>query len=194
MNRYALLSAMGLAGFMWVCGNGSAQEASSRDVGQVVYQDEPPAVAEPGYTWVREIRYKVVRHPYCKKVPEKVYSWVYAERPDYYCLPPTLLQMCRGKHNGDGCPGCQGPFYRPQLKKMQVERIISWNCVLDYVTEQVPCVAWRKVPIGAQAETGNGLEGNQGPMPGLPPDDKSGAGKPGPMPPLQDRAPSGSPR
>ena len=183
MKRYTLLLAMMAVGGMWACENGSAQQASSGAAGQVVYQDEPPAFAEPGYKWVREIRYKEVRHPYCKKVPEKIYEWVYAERPDYYCLPPTLLQTLRSKHSGDGCPCCQGPFYRPQLKKMQVERIIGWNCVVDYVKEQVPCVAWRKVPISAEAEQEK-TRRNLGPLPPLePPDGKSPEARPGPLAP-----------
>lgn len=182
MNRYALLLAMMLAGFLSVCGDGSAQVAPGRNAGQEVYQEKPPAPAERGFKWVREVRYKEVRHPYCKKVPEKIYKWVYATRPDYYCLPPCPFHLFRRKNDCNECQNCQdckGPYYRPQLKKMQVEMIIGWDCVVDYIKEQVPYTVWRKVPIG-ETEQGRPTE----PMPGPdqdPPGSKSRESKPGPM-------------
>ena len=153
MNRSRLLPAALLAGAMWACGDGAAQEASSRDSGQEVYQENPPPTAEPGFTWVRVVRYKEIQHPVCKRVPDKRYRWVYDTRPDYYCLPTCPPLFSRHKDGGDDCQPCQnckGPYYRPQLRKKQVEMNCGWKCVVEYVKEKVPVVAWRKVRIGEE--------------------------------------------
>lgn len=152
MKRYALLSAMVLAGVTWTCGDNLAQQTPSRDSGQVVYQEEQPA-PEPGFKWVREVRYKEEQYPVCKRVPDKRYRWVYDTRPDYYCLPPCPFHLhhrkcdCRGCQS---CQNCQGPYYRPQLKKMQIEMNCGWKCVVEYVKYKVPYTAWRKVRIDAK--------------------------------------------
>lgn len=161
MKRYALRLAMVLVGIAWPCGDGSAQVTPSRTSGQgaparasdqVVYQEQPPAPV-PGFKWVREIRYKEEQYPVCKRVPDKRYRWVYDTRPDYYCLPPCPFHLHHRDCECDGCQQCQdckGPYYRPQLKKMQVEMNCGWKCVREYVKYKVPVVAWRKVRIGAK--------------------------------------------
>jgi hypothetical protein len=190
MNRYRLLPAILFGGILWLCGDGSAQEPLPRNTAREVYQDEPPAPAEPGFKWVRDVRYKEERHPYCKKVPEKIYKWVYDTRPDYYCLPSCPLHLFHRKNDCDGCQDCKGPYYRPQLKKMQVETTVGWNCVVDYVKEKVPYVVWRKTPINGEAEQGQPGAKMLGAMPPLnPPDNKSPEARPGPMAPPPGQSP-----
>jgi hypothetical protein len=157
MKRYARLFALVLAGLTWVGGEGATQEAAPRDASRDVYQEEPPAPAEPGFKWVREVRYKQVQQPVCKLVPDKRYKWLYETRPDYYCIPACPLHFRCHKSDCDECQFCQnckGPYYRPQLKKIQVEMDCGWKCIVEYVKAEVPCVVWRKVRIGAETEKG----------------------------------------
>lgn len=180
MKRNPLLLAAMIAGVVWACEDGVAQLPPPRDPDEV-YQHQPPPVVEPGYTWVREVRYKDVQHPVCKRVPDKKYKWVYDTRPDYYCIPPCPIHLFRKSDcdDGQGCPNCNGPFYRPQLKKMQVEIVCGTKCVVEYVKASAPYVVWRKVRIGAEAEKGTLPHPVPTPTP-IPPARQSGWGEPGP--------------
>lgn len=153
MKRYTLL-AMVFAGAAWSSGDGSAQQTAPRASVQEVAQEEQPA-PEPGFKWVRAVRYKEDQYPVCKRVPDKRYRWVYATRPDYYCIPPCPIHPFSHKNDCDGCEtcqGCKGPYYRPQLKKMQIEMNCGWKCVTEYIKYKVPYVVWRKVRIGSKED------------------------------------------
>src|SRR5579871_6755234 len=84
----------------------------------------PPMFVEPGYRMVQKVEYQEVEHRYCKMVPDKRRKWVYCSKPDYYCKPPCPFHW-PWQHKDDcdcqACPGCRGPFCRPQLMKKEVE-------------------------------------------------------------------------
>ncbi len=96
---------------------------------------------EPGYQLIEETVLQDVTRTVCKMVPETKKKWVYDWVSDPFCIPDS-------KHGQ--CPNCSGPYCRKQLVKRQVDvPCPTMKCVTETITERVPVVVYRKVPIAA---------------------------------------------
>ncbi len=115
------------------------------------FPDVPPP-CEPGCKMVAEVCYKEVVRKVCRTVPDvkKVTHWVYDCKGEDYCAP-RILPPHLGSHHGcdDGCKDCGKPRCRCMLVKTPVvEECSTTKCIVEYVSERVPYVVYRKVRCG----------------------------------------------
>jgi len=149
MKRKALLLALALVGAGWICGDDSAQETKPKATDKEFIGLVPPP-AEPGFKWVREVRYHQIEHRYCKEVPDKRSKWVYDTKPDYFCTPRCPIHLFHHQNDCDQCEACQsckGPCRREIVLKKRVEWECGTKCVVETVKEKIPYIVWRKVPL-----------------------------------------------
>lgn len=95
-----------------------------------------------------EVVYHDVTCRVCKPVPDKkkVAKVVYEFKEEWYSLPKCPCSLHLGKHDccepcGTPCPTCDKPRCRRVLvKKFVTEEKPTTKCIVDTVTEKVPCV------------------------------------------------------
>ncbi len=113
-----------------------------------------PVPCGPGCQIVTETTYREVTRKVCRWVPDvkKTTKWVYDCKCEEYCAP-RLFPSHLGDHNAcngcDSCAACGNVRTKHFLvKKQVVEECPSMKCVVECVTEKIPCVVQRRVPSG----------------------------------------------
>lgn len=108
-----------------------------------------PAPCAPGCPMVTETVYREVTRKVCKWVPDvkKTTKWVYDCKCEDFCAP----RFCPPKHgHGCDCDECREcgrlAVKHVLIKKQVVEECPTMKCVVECVTERVPCVVCR--PVG----------------------------------------------
>lgn len=98
---------------------------------------------------VEETVYQPVVRTYCRMVPEvkKMKKTVYSFKDVPYCLTECPNPFHR-RGAGEACTTCEqcARCRRVLVKHEVTEEVPGYKCVVETVTEQVPCTIYRRVP------------------------------------------------